>query len=473
MAVGPLQLPGMIQSSAIDFSPLAQLGQVYQKAQTRQTLAELGKGLSDGTIDYKQAAGIVSSTGDLDATTKFLALAQAAEKQKLQQQAGAQFSNDIGGIFGGQPTAQPQPQPGMRLSSLGAAPPVNTPRTTPVQSSPRVWGDQEAEAAGLYETPAKAVVQVAPRVDPAPQVAPQPFSGQIGVQHIPKLMEAVGNPNLLDGQKDLAKTLLTRALDASKPNERIQMLTQMKRESGFQGSLLELEERLRAAGKTTVNIDQKGETKFEEELGKGQAKRWNEMIEGGSLAERKLVDINSMRQISQRMGSQGAQANIKEAIGPYAEALGVNLDGLSDIQAYSSIVQRLAPQQRAAGSGSTSDIEFKGFLKSLPTLTQNPAARDMTLNTMEALTRDEIARGQIASRLATKEISRVQAEKELRALPDPMTGFVEWRKSNAGAYGQALKAGPNAGGMPKAGHVEDGYRFKGGDPSNPSNWVKQ
>lgn len=197
-----------------------------------------------------------------------------------------------------------------------------------------------------------------------------------------------------------------------------------------------------AAGRPQTTIDQRAESKFDEELGKGQAKRWNGYIESGQAAQKKMVDINAMRDISKRLGTQGAMANAKEVFGPYADALGINVDGLSDIQAYSSIVQRLAPQQRAEGSGSTSDIEFKGFLKSLPTLTQNPQAREMTLNTMEALTRDEIARGEIASQLASKEITRVEAEKQLKALPDPMQGFAEWRKANPGLYGEAIKPQP-------------------------------
>lgn len=219
----------------------------------------------------------------------------------------------------------------------------------------------------------------------------------------------------------------------------------MAQAQGYKGTILEYEKEKAAAGAARTNVTTNvaaGEKEFEKELSKGQAKRWNDMIESGGAASKKLVDINTMREISQRAGSQGATADFKRAIGPYAEALGIKIDGLSDVQAYDQVIQRLAPQQRASGSGSTSDIEFEGFLRSLPALNQDPAAREVGLNTMEALTRDDIARGDIASRLATREITRVQAEKELRALPDPMAGFAEWRKKNPQLYSSAVSGRP-------------------------------
>lgn len=431
--------PGFAQPRDLDFSSLAQLPQVYRQAQAREGLADLGRGLADGTMDYRQAAAKAASFGDTDSTLKFLALDEQRRKQTLEQNASSQFTQSLSSLYGGGTPAAAAPSPGAAPASVGVpnvSPPDPTPRA-PVASTPKVWGDDEAVAAGLYDPPAAPKTQVA-QAGPAataPSITPQ-------AAHIPALLQAMSNPNLPAGQKEIAKTLFTRALDEAKPPERIKMLQALQANPELKA--LELE--MRNAGRTTVNVDTKGETKFEEKLSEGQAKRWNSYIAGGEAAQRKLVDIDSMREISARIGSQGASANLKETLGPYAEALGVPVEGLSDIQAYSSIIQRLAPQQRAEGSGSTSDIEFKGFLKSLPTLSQTPGARDMTLNTMEALTRDEIARGEIATKLATKEIGRVEAEKQLRALPDPMKGFAEWRKANPGMYGQALKSGsaPNA-----------------------------
>lgn len=191
--------------------------------------------------------------------------------------------------------------------------------------------------------------------------------------------------------------------------------------------------------KTTVSINQKGETKFEEELGKKQADRWNGYIVEGDKAQGRLADIETLRETSRRLGSQGSQANLKSLIGPFAESLGVKIEGLPDIQLYESIVNRLAPQMRAPGSGATSDIEFKGFLRAIGPLSNNPAAREMILDTFEAASRNDLARADIASRLASGDINRGQAEKELRALPTPLEAFREFRKQNPDLVGQAIK----------------------------------
>lgn len=191
--------------------------------------------------------------------------------------------------------------------------------------------------------------------------------------------------------------------------------------------------------KTTVSINQKGETKFEEELGKKQADRWNGYIAEGDKAQGRLADIQTLRETSRRLGSQGSQANLKLLIGPFAESLGIQVEGLPDIQLYESIANRLAPQMRAPGSGATSDIEFKGFLRAIGPLSNNPAAREMIFDTFEAASRNDLARADIASRLASGDINRGQAEKELRALPTPLEAFREFRKQNPDLVGQAIK----------------------------------
>lgn len=201
--------------------------------------------------------------------------------------------------------------------------------------------------------------------------------------------------------------------------------------------------RLAQAGRTTINntnaFDAKGETKFNEALGTAQAKRWDGYIQEGDVAQGRLADIQTLRETSRRLGSQGSSANLKSTIGPYAESLGIKVDGLSDIQLYESITNRLAPTLRAPGSGSTSDIEFKGFMRAIGPLSNAPAAREMILDTFEAASRNDIARSAIASRLASGEINRGDAEKEIRALPNPLDAFRKFREANPDAVGQAIK----------------------------------
>jgi hypothetical protein len=436
----------------LDFSSLGQLPAMIRKNRNEQSLASLGQGLADGTIDYRQAAAQTAGMGDITHSLQFLALAEARKKQEDEMAASGQFSQGLQRMYGAQPgptssMPNPSPVPGAREPTGGSSAIPSVAPRGPVPATSKVWGDAEAEAAGIYEPKPATLAELRPAQPPRmAQAAPVGLPSGVTPRAL-QLIEASSNPRLPQAQREVAKTLLASEMDGNKATPNMREWAFAKAQDPNTPDYTTWERANKAAGKTEVNIDTKAEGEFEKEFGKGQAKRWNSYIEGGQAAQKKIVDINSMREISARLGSQGAAANIKEAIGPYAEALGINIDGLSDVQAYSSIVQRLAPQQRAEGSGSTSDIEFKGFLKSLPTLAQNPAAREATLNTMEALTRDEIARGEIATQLATGEIKRKDAEKALRSLPDPMQGFAEWRKANPRLFGLAVK-GAQGGSQP-------------------------
>jgi hypothetical protein len=263
---------------------------------------------------------------------------------------------------------------------------------------------------------------------------------------IPLLIAAAGAPGLPAETRAVNLELLKNELAKSTgPMNEYGLVVAQDLEAGRTPPSFEAYQlRQKEAGRSQVNIDQRAEGAFWNEFGKKQADRWNNYITEGDKAHRELVDIRNMREISARVGSQGAAADWKETLGPYAEAVGVDLKNLSDIQAFSSIIERLAPQQRAPGSGSTSDIEYKGFKKSLPTLIQNPDAREITLDTMEALKLETVKRAEIATQLANKEITRSEAEKQMRTLPDPMDKFKEWKKQNPELYKQAIKAGNEA-----------------------------
>jgi hypothetical protein len=117
-ALGQLAIPTANINSDItpQLSQLSQLTNSINEGQKRQSLADLGKGLANGTLDYKQAAAKAASLGDLASTMSLLKLGQEQEASKA-------FSSSLGSLYGG---AQP--------ASVGA----------PVAAGPTVQNDSNA-----------------------------------------------------------------------------------------------------------------------------------------------------------------------------------------------------------------------------------------------------------------------------------------------------------------------------------------
>jgi hypothetical protein len=78
-----------------DFSSLGQLPAMIRKNRNEQSLASLGQGLADGTIDYRQAAAQTAGMGDITHSLQFLALAEARKKQEDEMAASGQFSQGL------------------------------------------------------------------------------------------------------------------------------------------------------------------------------------------------------------------------------------------------------------------------------------------------------------------------------------------------------------------------------------------
>lgn len=102
MAIAPLQLPSSAAfTPTIDFSPLGDLGKVYREAQNRRTLADLGAGLADGSVNYQQAAGKLASTGNLTGVVSLLQLGEAQRKRDAELAAGRQADSLFSSLYGG------------------------------------------------------------------------------------------------------------------------------------------------------------------------------------------------------------------------------------------------------------------------------------------------------------------------------------------------------------------------------------
>lgn len=178
-----------------------------------------------------------------------------------------------------------------------------------------------------------------------------------------------------------------------------------------------------------VNVNQQAESEFSKEAAKSQVKRYEGHIEDLPAAKQMLSDVDTLRTLGTKIGT-GKEAEIKGALGPYANLLGIKIEGLGEIQAYEAIVNRMAPQLRVKGTGAQSDFELRNFMKSLPTVGSTPEGNEMTTRVLEGLYNNKAKAAEISSRAINGEISRSEADKMLRELPDPMKEYREFIKKN-------------------------------------------
>jgi flagellar protein FlgJ len=167
------------------------------------------------------------------------------------------------------------------------------------------------------------------------------------------------------------------------------------------------------AGATSIAVDasQKAESAFSVETGKALAKRFDEMVGEGDAAAQNLEVVADLRRLGTGIGT-GAYAVVQSYLGK----LGVKTEGLSQIEAYNALIDRLTPQQRLPGSGATSDFDAKMFKGSLTSLMNTPEGNALIVDSMERIIDNRMKRGDIALRVQTGELSQREGLAEIRKL---------------------------------------------------------
>ena len=315
-----------------------------------------------------------------------------------------------------------------------------------VMPTPKVWGDSEAEAAGLYEPrpggQPSALAPAAPMPIPAGPPPPTASTGLLADMPMEKrrqIAALLSNP----GTQAMGQALLTKTLGESGNTDEIKeynLSVQQDRAAGrAPPSFYDWKTGLKKAGAQNISIDQKGETEFAKASGKHQAERFNELASDGQSAKQMLSDMNTLIDLGRTIGT-GKGAELKAALGPYAEAAGVKIEGLSDIQAFEAIANRVAPSLRVKGSGAQSDLELKNFMKSLPNLGNTPEGNEILKTTLDGLYQNKVRAAEIGAKALSGAITRDEAETQLRKLPDPMEGYREFQKKRGAAPAAAPAA---------------------------------
>jgi hypothetical protein len=342
-------------------------------------------------------------------------------------------------------------------AAMGGAPPLTgatPPGAIPVPTQSIQPPPQAAFVQPPMAAPAQVVAQASrtsPPIDPTmvpyiKRLMSRPETQQYGAQLLQSLTkstkyEKLDEGTLFDPSTGQTKNVGERYRALVDPAERAQhgIPADDKRpyQLGPSGKLIN------PPAETRIAIDQRTESKFREKAGGLTAERFNDYVKSGDEARGMVADLDSLREIGSRV-TTGKTAEIKAALGPYAEALGVKIDQLGDLQAYNAITAKMAPRMRVPGSGATSDFEMRQYLEALPTLGKTPEGNEIIANTNQSLLLHRQKVAEIASRAMAEEITPRDAEKMIRELPDPMA---MWKKSR----GSSPAAAPGSGNRTKSG----------------------
>lgn len=208
---------------------------------------------------------------------------------------------------------------------------------------------------------------------------------------------------------------------------------------------LEYEQAIRKAGanQTTVNTGS-NTSEFTKKSDEAAATRLGTVVEEGRQASNLMGDLQNLADLGTQINTGlGAQAMV--SMGPYAEALGIKIDGLAPAQAYQSIIDRLAPQMRPPGSGASSDFDARQFLSSLPGMRNTPQGNEVINLTMQAVQDVKMQAAEIARMAQTGEIRWQDAESQIAKLPNPYAQFKRYQSENKTASPTGIRQGGDSG----------------------------
>jgi hypothetical protein len=199
-------------------------------------------------------------------------------------------------------------------------------------------------------------------------------------------------------QMDLAVADAKQRQSLQNPTDVQRNYAQARRE-GYQGSLVQYQKELRQ--QTNVNIEQRSEGEFAKASGKAIAERVDGMAKDGDAAASDLQALAELRSLGGQFQTGGTSA-LQGWLADKGIKVGPQVD---KVEAYSALIDKLTPQQRAPGSGATSDFDAKMFKASLPRLINTPGGNEIIIGTLEKLADNRLQRADIAAKMQTGELS--------------------------------------------------------------------
>lgn len=179
-------------------------------------------------------------------------------------------------------------------------------------------------------------------------------------------------------------------------------------------------------GGQTINIGgEPADGKLRGALDAAEGKLWSDYKAAGTVSAGNAQDfevLGELIEIAPQGAIPGRLANMFQG-----------MDSASD--AFNSIVKRVAPTLRAPGSGSTSDIEYDGMLRGLPSLLTGKEGNRMILSIMDAKADINMKRAEVVTQYQTGDLTAAEARKKMNELDRKSIITPEMRKALDGLGG--------------------------------------
>lgn len=322
-----------------------------------------------------------------------------------------------------------------------------------------------------------------------PQGAPAPAGANATTPQIPMqdILKALADPWLAPEQKAVLQSIYEQQVQAGDPMRQLELqksqleLAQLQNptdappEAGFAPMSPEEVQSLGlppgayqrgpngeikqiGGGGTNVTVNntpgaQPSDEALRKKLMEVEGIAWGEYLKAGSTASGMQQDMALLDQVIELAPQGPVSGRLAEMFPGVSDAAGV----------FQSVVKRVAPSLRVEGSGSQSDIEYNGFLQSLPALSNRPEANRAIAAFLKSKAQVNMDRGAAVAAYQNGEIDATEARKRIQEI-DSRSIMTPEVQSLLGSLGEAQ------GGEIPVGTVEDGFRYIGGDPALQESW---
>lgn len=186
---------------------------------------------------------------------------------------------------------------------------------------------------------------------------------------------------------------------------------------GYGGSFADWQ-KTKTGPQTVINNSTGATSKFYDQLDQKLADQTAAAIDAGISAQGNAVRLSELERLLET-APQGAAGGMVQLAG----AIGLPVEGVSDVQAAQAIINQMVPGQRPPGSGTMSDADLALFKASLPQILNQPDGNRQILAAIKAINSYTIAQAEIAQRIANREIDPAEGRRMQAAVPNPLAGL--------------------------------------------------